>query len=275
MNDGTVPRTGLAPYLKAALLASDAATGELMQRFRSTGTAVAGMGLATWEKAPGDLVTEADLASDASIRAALSGRDTPGDIHSEEGFVDRGGGDRFWLVDPLCGTRLYAAGLGLFGVSIALIGPGGAAELGVIALPTLKERLAAVRGRGVTRNGRPWQSHPPKGDLGDVVVGASSGTFTRDSLGRLGWAAAAGGLVSLGSAPYALFQLAAGRLGAQVFYDAGAEHAAAGAAVCAELGVMITDDAGAPLTWEPGGVHPVAVCAWPSVHGQVLEAMAA
>jgi myo-inositol-1(or 4)-monophosphatase len=266
--------SGLAEYLKAALLATDAATGALMGRFRSSESSVAGMDLASWEKAPGELVTEADMESDEFIKAALSGRDTPGDIYSEEGTLERGGGDRFWLVDPLCGTRVYAAGLGLFGVSVALVGPGNALELGVIAVPPLKERMAAVVGRGVTRNGRPWQTEPPTGRLADVLVGVSAGRFTEEMGNSLGWASRSAGLLSLGSAPYGLFQLAVGRLGAQVFYNAGVEHMAAGAAVCAELGVTITDANGDALNWTPGAVFPTAVCAWPSVHPEVLEAIA-
>lgn len=268
-------QTGLAEYLKAALMASDAGTGALMGRFRSSSTStVAGMGLASWEKAPGELVTEADIESDKFIKAALSGPETPGDIYSEEGTLERGGGDRFWLVDPLCGTRLYAAGLGLFGLSIALVRPGNRLELGVIAVPPLKERMAAVTGRGVTRNGRPWRGDAPKGRLADVLVGVTAGKFTVQMGNSLGWASKAAGMLSLGGAPHSLFQLAVGRLGAQVFYNAGVEHIAAGAAVCAELGIAITDADGKALKWEPGAVFPLVVCAWPSVHGEVLEAIA-
>jgi myo-inositol-1(or 4)-monophosphatase len=168
---------------------------------------------------------------------ALGGPDTPGDIYSEEGTLERGGGERFWLVDPLCGTRVYAAGLGLFGISVGLVGPGNRLELGVIAVPPLKERMAAVTGRGVTRNGRPWHADPPSGKLADVLVGVAAGRFTKEVGNGLGWAAKSAGLLSLGSAPYGLFQLAVGRLGAQVFHNAGVEHIAAGAAVCAELGM--------------------------------------
>jgi myo-inositol-1(or 4)-monophosphatase len=271
---------GIAEYLKAALTATDAATGALMGRFRSSESSIAGMNIASWEKAPGELVTEADMESDEFIKAALSGPLTPGDIYSEEGTLERGGGDRSWLVDPLCGTRVYAAGLGLFGVSVALvgpgegIGPGNALELGVIAVPPLKERMAAVTGRGVTRNGRPWTSDGPKGRLADVLVGIAAGRFTKEVGNGLGWTAQSAGLLSLGSAPYGLFQLAVGRLGAQVFYNAGVEHIAAGAAVCAEMGVTVTDAQGEPINWEPGAVFPTVVCAWSSVHAEVLEAIA-
>jgi myo-inositol-1(or 4)-monophosphatase len=277
--------SGLAEYLKAALLATDAATGALMGRFRSSESSIAGMEIASWEKAPGELVTEADMESDEFIKSALSGPLTPGNIYSEEGALIRDKGqrkedDRFWLVDPLCGTRVYAAGLGLFGVSVALVGPGAgseqgnALELGVIAVPPLKERMAAVTGRGVTRNGKPWTSEGPKGKLADVLVGVSAGRFTEEIGNGLGWTAKSAGMLGLGSAPYGLFQLAVGRLGAQVFYNAGVEHIAAGAAVCGELGVSVTDAQGKPLNWEPGAVFPTVVCSWPSVHAEVLAAMA-
>jgi myo-inositol-1(or 4)-monophosphatase len=267
--------SGLAEYLKAALLATDAATGALMGRFRSSESSIAGMDIASWEKAPGELVTEADMESDEFIKVALSGPLTPGDIYSEEGTLERGGGDRFWLVDPLCGTRVYAAGLGLLGVSVALVGSANRLELGVIAVPPLKERMAAVTGRGVTRNGKPWTCDGPGGKLADVLVGVSAGRFTEEVGNGLGWTSKSAGMLGLGSAPYGLFQLAVGRLGAQVFYNAGVEHIAAGAAVCAELGVTVTDAQGQALEWKPGAVFPTIVCAWPSVHAEVLAAIAA
>ncbi|GIS69085.1 MAG: hypothetical protein CM1200mP8_6430 [Chloroflexota bacterium] len=87
-NEQFIP-TRIAEYLKAALIASDAASEVLMGKFRSVNPAVDAMGLSSWEKAPGELVTEADIESDQSIKSALSRTHALGDIYSEEGFFGK------------------------------------------------------------------------------------------------------------------------------------------------------------------------------------------
>ena len=90
------------------------------------------------EKTDSTPVTEADEAADRLIVAALEAltRDIP--IVSEEGVasgripaIDAG---RFWLVDPLDGTKEFIAGRDEFTVNIALIDDF-APVLGVIHAP--------------------------------------------------------------------------------------------------------------------------------------------
>lgn len=71
-------------------------------------------------------------------------------IQSEERCVDyseRQHWQRFWLVDPLDGTREYAAGLDQFCVSIALI-DGGRPVLGVLHAPASGDIYCAEVGQG-------------------------------------------------------------------------------------------------------------------------------
>ena len=173
-NEQFIP-TRIAEYLKAALIASDAASEVLMGKFSSVNPAVDAMGLPSWEKAPGELVTEADIESDQSIKSVLSRTHALGDIYSEEGFLENGGGEYSWLVDPLCGTNCYASGLATFGICISLLGPNGNLVLGVITMPSIKERLATVVTKSVTRNGRPWLPLSPKSELKNTLVGVSVG----------------------------------------------------------------------------------------------------
>ena len=73
-------------------------------------------------KAPGDYVSEVDLASEETIRVALE-RDAP-DIpfFGEEGGGTRG--DLWWVVDPLDGTANFLHGFPVVGVSVALVEAG-------------------------------------------------------------------------------------------------------------------------------------------------------
>jgi 3'(2'), 5'-bisphosphate nucleotidase len=57
-------------------------------------------------------------------------------------------GDRFWLVDPLDGTREFAAGRDEFAVCIGLVG-GGRPLLGAMALPATGELYGGIVGAGI------------------------------------------------------------------------------------------------------------------------------
>ena len=99
----------------------------------------------TW-KPDATPVTEADLAVEAMIREEL-GRRFPDDaIRGEEGGIE-GSSDRMWIVDPIDGTRNYAAGIQIWANLLALK-VGDEYVLGMVNAPALGERYAAVRGRG-------------------------------------------------------------------------------------------------------------------------------
>jgi 3'(2'), 5'-bisphosphate nucleotidase len=84
-------------------------------------------------KAPGDPVSDADLAADRAIREELGPTGLP--VVSEEGAEDSAAG-RHWLVDPLDGTRSFLAGSPAYGVHVALIEEG-LPILGVVHQPAL------------------------------------------------------------------------------------------------------------------------------------------
>ncbi|HEV8390826.1 MAG TPA: 3'(2'),5'-bisphosphate nucleotidase CysQ [Dongiaceae bacterium] len=97
---------------------------------------------ATKRKADQSPVTDADLAAEAVILAALH-RLTPDiPVIAEEDAQIHGlpahAAERFWLVDPLDGTKEFVARNGEFTVNIALI-ENGAPVLGIVHLPALRE----------------------------------------------------------------------------------------------------------------------------------------
>jgi histidinol-phosphatase len=98
-------------------------------------------------------VTEADLAVEAMMREEL-GRRFPGDaVRGEEGGLV-GEAERTWILDPIDGTRNFAAGIQIWANLLALR-IGGDYVLGLVNAPALGERYAAVRGGGATWNGEP------------------------------------------------------------------------------------------------------------------------
>lgn len=96
-----------------------------------------------------DLVTEADLASQALVIEALRRHFPEYGIWAEEGPQARPASESFWLLDPLDGTTNFTHGYPVFAVSLALVGQD-AVQLGVT--------YDVVRGRcyWAERDGGAW-----------------------------------------------------------------------------------------------------------------------
>lgn len=134
-----------------------------------------------WELKPdGSVVTLADLASERIIVAGLEAEFPGLPIVAEErvssGVLPVDIGDRFFLVDPLDGTREYVDGRAEFTVNIALV-ENGVPAMGVVIAPALGEGFAGLDKRAWTfRIGdkdlvdlRPVRARPRPARLAAVV----------------------------------------------------------------------------------------------------------
>ena len=106
-------------------------------------------------KADDSPLTQADLAAHRIISAGLRALDAELPILSEEGTdaesEDRRSWGRFWLVDPLDGTKEFINRNGEFTVNIALI-DAGQPVLGVVHAPALGTTYLAAAGIGAFRD---------------------------------------------------------------------------------------------------------------------------
>lgn len=111
-------------------------------------------GPAVHQKSDGSPVTAADRAAHDCIVRELPTLCPGAPIISEEAAVPeyetRKNWDRFWLVDPLDGTKEFLSMNGEFTVNIALI-EGGHPVMGVVGAPALGAVYFAARGRGAWR----------------------------------------------------------------------------------------------------------------------------
>src|SRR5215207_2597958 len=98
-------------------------------------------------KGDGSEVTAADLAAEAFVRAAVAEAFPEDGILGEEGEERASESGRRWIVDPIDGTRSFAAGVPLYSVLLALE-VDGVVGLGCIHLPALGQTLVAARGAG-------------------------------------------------------------------------------------------------------------------------------
>ena len=114
-----------------------------------------GHDLHSWDKTPGNPVSEADLAVDVFLKREL-GRLLPAAAWLSEETADdkvRTQSSLAWLVDPIDGTRDYVRGRTGWSVSVALISAG-RPLIGMLAAPARGEEWFGLAGRGSTLNGR-------------------------------------------------------------------------------------------------------------------------
>jgi 3'(2'), 5'-bisphosphate nucleotidase len=125
----------------AARLAREAAAAIMVARAR---------GCAVETKPDDSPVTEADRTAEAIIVAALRAATPEIPVVAEEEVAAGRAvspGAMFWLVDPLDGTREFAAGRPEFAVNVGLVRDG-APLLGAVALPATGELFGGIVGAG-------------------------------------------------------------------------------------------------------------------------------
>ncbi|MGC6482754.1 MAG: inositol monophosphatase family protein [Synechococcus sp.] len=104
-------------------------------------------------KADGTLITTCDRWSDEAITAGLD-LIAPGEgVLSEEGSTCVPSTQAYWVVDPLDGTTNFAAGIPYWAISVARWVNGAPSEV-FIEVPSLRQRIVAIRGKGAWRNGK-------------------------------------------------------------------------------------------------------------------------
>jgi len=212
----------------------------------------AAYGSPTPRRAPStaDLTTDADLDAERAIFEVIR-RARPEDtrIGEESGRVD-GTTSRRWLVDPLCGTRNFAAQTPLFAVNVALVGD--PASIACVSADPLAEEYFWTDGRGAhLRCDSADQPLVPSAESRLVDVNCD-GPVDKPFLGPQLMADAAfrsafGTRVT--STTLAVAWVAAGRRAGYVsdgHFDDNV-HFAAGTAVCRSAGCVVSDLSGEPL----------------------------
>lgn len=123
-------------------------------------------------KADGSPVTAIDKAVETALRETLS-REVPDHGVLGEEFGPEGLDREFvWVLDPIDGTKQFAAGLPGFGVLVALC-RAGRPMLGVIEQPLTGERTTGISGEGCWLNGRAVATSG-KTLMSDAVAGISN-----------------------------------------------------------------------------------------------------
>ena len=198
--------------------------------------------LAVSEKSsPTDLVSEADVATEALIRERLVAARPDDAILGEEGDDRAGTSGLRWVVDPLDGTTNFLYGIPQWCVSIAVEdGEGGVAA--AVVDPMRGETWTATRSGPPALNGTPVQASG-KDDLATALVATGFGYEARVREIQAGVIARllpqVRDIRRIGAAALDLCWLAAGRYDA--YFERGVQHwdVAAGQLLCERAGLAI------------------------------------
>ena len=97
-------------------------------------------------------VTDADRAVETAIREALATHRQTDGLVGEEFGSDKGTSGRYWVIDPIDGTKNFMRGVPTWATLIALISvdASGAEEVvvGIASAPALARRWSAAKGHG-------------------------------------------------------------------------------------------------------------------------------
>jgi myo-inositol-1(or 4)-monophosphatase len=224
------------------------------------------------EKAPSDLVTDADLASQDAVRRVLADRFPDYGFIGEERSPDArstGEDGLVWVVDPLDGTTNYVHGFPCYAVSVALV-RGSELVVGVIYDPVTDECFTAASGRGAWCNGVPIHTSEVTSVEESLVAVSLPPHVARDATDMVDMievAQVTQGIRRTGSAALNLAYVARGKLDAVWAAQINPWDVAAGVLLVREAGGVVTGrDGGTFDVWHP---HYLAA-AGPPLHDALL-----
>lgn len=147
-SEGELLTALLNEFLQSTMLLARSAGQAIMRVYETADPSV-------HRKSDGSLLTEADLASHEIITNGLRSLKPGYPVLSEESAEvprnERATWRRFWLVDPLDGTKEFVCRNGEFTVNIALI-DGDEPILGIVFAPAMNTMYFAARGIGAFKD---------------------------------------------------------------------------------------------------------------------------
>lgn len=229
-------------------------------------------GAKTWDKSPGNPVTEADIAVNNLIAERLRNarpdygwlseetKDNPGDRLQE----------RVWVIDPIDGTRAFMRGEPYFCISIARL-EGERPVAAALFNPMTNEMMAAAAGGGATLNNEPIRAMPTCAldGCGVIVRPEIHERLRRNPQ----WPVTRILTPMPNSIAYRLALVAAGRWDAAIGLQATNDwDIAAAALIVEEAGGVVTNGEGAPFAFNQAVTrHPGVVAAGAGLHPLLMD----
>jgi len=204
-----------------------------------------------------DLVTEADTASESAILNTLRSAYPDHAFLCEESGRVGPEAPYCWVIDPLDGTTNFAHGMGLFGISIALMHDADVV-CGVVLDPVAGELYSAIHGHGAFCNGRRLKVSKTR-DLEDSLLATGFPYNVREMLpeilARLGACLnRSQGVRRQGAAALDLCHVASGQFDGFWEQHLKPWDTAAGVLIAAEAGATVTAIDGSEFDMQRGDI---------------------
>lgn len=193
-------------------------------------------------KSPGDVVTEADKASERFVTQQIQEAYPDHAILGEEFGLSSANSSFCWAIDPLDGTANYAKHFPIFAVSIALL-QNGEPILGLVYEPVTNRTFSAVTGHGATLNGTPISVN----SNGEISPDGLFGFSSRNMKAQLPFMQHISKGRNVGSAALHLCSVAAGYMDGSLDLGTKLWDVAAGAVILQEAGGKVTHPSGNTL----------------------------
>lgn len=200
-------------------------------------------------KGRNNIVTDVDRAAEELIIGRIQDEYPDCGILAEESGWSGPSGEFTWVIDPLDGTRNYAAGLPTYAVTLALT-KGDNVLVGATYDPSRQEMFSAERGLGATCNELGVKASTVR-RAKDSLIGLDlgyhdeKGGYAIDLLESV-WPGVQGFRI-MGSAALGLAYVAAGRLDAYIHHLLSPWDLVAGVVMAGEGGALVTNRAGNPI----------------------------
>ena len=245
--------------------AAAAEAGELALRLHRDGK------VEVWSKTGGSPVTNADLQVDELLRNRLLGARPDYGWLSEETADDnsRLSARRVFVVDPIDGTRAYAAGRPWWAICIAVV-EDGAPVAGVLVAAAVDETYEAALGGGARLNGAAI-AVSTRATLEGATLLADARTLRRPDWPRP-WPEDLT-IESRNSVAYRMGLTAAGVFDGVVALSSKCDwDIAAADLIVREAGGLVTDHLGRGFSYNrPSTIKRSLICAGPALHPLILE----
>lgn len=205
-----------------------------------------------------DLVSDADLESQAVIANRLAESFPDHELMGEEDLVGDTDAEHLWVIDPLDGTNNFAHHVPHFAVSIAYYRLG-IPVVGIVSNPITGDTYTAIHNNGAAHNGNPIGASETT-QLSQSLIGCGfyydRGDMMRSTLAAVEdfFSHDIHGIRRFGAAALDLCAVASGMFGAFFEYKLSPWDFAAGQLIVTEAGGKITNGLGQPLGLVPSSV---------------------
>ncbi len=254
------------PSPSAGLEADRALVGEAAREAGRLAMRFMRRGLRVWDKAPGDPVSEADLAADTLLKEVLGKARPDYGWLSEETADDRARLEarRTFVVDPIDGTRAFVKGRAEFVVSVAVV-EAGRPVAAAIYNPSNGALYDAAEGHGAALNGEPIQVTAADAISGARILGDPGRLTALRDIGAQAF--------TVNSAALRLALLAEGAFDAVVAVRGKWDwDLAAGHLILEEAGGRMTGSGGQALSYAGEQTRqPPPLAAGPALHALLLD----